>query len=72
MSRSPHVDQASEASADSVTAAEDLAYQEERRRKQYEAIYATSVDLDDEDDPQVVLAELKAIRKEMGNRLRGG
>ncbi|MFI6211979.1 hypothetical protein ACIBCD_08275 [Nocardia brasiliensis] len=72
MSRPPHIDRAADASADDVTAAEELAYREQRRRKQYEAIHATSVALDDEEDPQMVLAELKAIRKEVANRFRGG
>ncbi|KIA64042.1 hypothetical protein [Nocardia vulneris] len=73
MSRPPHTDRAADASADDVTAAEELAYREQQRRTQYEAIHATSVALDDEEDPRMVLAELQVIRKEIADRrLRGG
>ncbi|WP_433577196.1 hypothetical protein [Nocardia brasiliensis] len=73
MSKPPHIDRAADASADDATDAEELVNREERRRRQYEAIHATSVALDDEEDPQMVLAELKVIRKEIADRrLRGG
>lgn len=40
-----------------------LAYRDERRQRQYEAIMATSVDIDDEDDPAEVLQRLREIRE---------
>ncbi|WP_433757619.1 helix-turn-helix domain-containing protein [Nocardia sp. CA-135398] len=51
-----------------VLLADVLAYRDERRRKQYEALAATAVDLEDEDDPEAVLAQLREIRKEVAKR----
>lgn len=47
-----------------------IAYREQRRRRQYEALEATAIDIDDEDDPQTVAANLRAIRKEVAERRR--
>lgn len=47
-----------------------LAYRERRRQRQYDAIFDTSVDVDAEDDPAVVLEQLKAIRTTVAARRR--
>jgi excisionase family DNA binding protein len=47
-----------------------LAYREARRRRQYDAIFDTSVDLNEEEDPAVVQARLKQIRKQRAERRR--
>lgn len=39
-----------------------LTYRAKRRKRQYDAIFDTSVDLDEEEDPDVVQARLKQIR----------
>ncbi|WP_280432952.1 helix-turn-helix domain-containing protein [Nocardia brasiliensis] len=48
-----------------------LAYREQRRHRQYEALAATAFGLDDEEDPAAVLAELREIRKEAARKRRG-
>ncbi|MGV9615955.1 helix-turn-helix domain-containing protein [Nocardia xishanensis] len=48
-----------------------LAYRDERRRRQYEALAASSVELDDDDDPDAVRAQLREIREEVARRRRG-
>ncbi|MCP2291677.1 excisionase family DNA-binding protein [Nocardia amikacinitolerans] len=48
-----------------------LAYRDERRKRQYEALAASSVELDEEDDMEAVRAELREIRKEVARRRRG-
>jgi excisionase family DNA binding protein len=47
-----------------------LDYRERRRQRQYDAIAATGVDLDAEDDPVAVQEQLRAIRKELAERRR--
>jgi excisionase family DNA binding protein len=47
-----------------------LAYREARRKRQYDAIFDTSVDLNEEEDPAVVQARLKEIRKQRAERRR--
>ncbi|WP_141717926.1 hypothetical protein [Nocardia altamirensis] len=74
MDTPPKVDSTSPAYSNSVstqTSADVSAQQEQRRQKQYDALMSTSVPLDDEDDPSVVLAELRAIRKEVARERRG-
>ena len=48
-----------------------LDYRERRRRNQYDAIAATGVELDAEDDPAAVQEQLRAIRQELADRRRG-
>jgi excisionase family DNA binding protein len=48
-----------------------LDYRERRRQRQYDAIAATGVELDAEDDPAAVQEQLRAIRKELADRRRG-
>ncbi|WP_433163729.1 helix-turn-helix domain-containing protein [Kribbella sp. CA-247076] len=47
-----------------------LEYRDRRRQRQYDAIAATGVDLDAEDDPVAVQEQLRAIRKELADRRR--
>lgn len=47
-----------------------LAYRERRRRRQYEAIAETAIDLDAEEDPVAVQEQLRQIRKELAERRR--
>lgn len=47
-----------------------LAYREERRQRQYQAIADTSVDVNEEDDPALVQEQLKEIRKQRAGRRR--
>lgn len=53
-----------------VLLGELLAYRERRRQRQYDAISATAVDIDEEDDPETVREQLKKIRKEAAARRR--
>lgn len=48
-----------------------LAFREERRRAQYEALEAMSVDIDDEEDLESALESLKRIRRGGSERRRG-
>ncbi|MDN5757011.1 MAG: helix-turn-helix domain-containing protein [Tomitella sp.] len=48
-----------------------LAYRERRRQRQYAMLTATAVDLDDEDDPQEMLARLREARKAVAQRQHG-
>jgi excisionase family DNA binding protein len=48
-----------------------LDYRERRRQRQYDAIAATGVELDAEDDPVAVQEQLRAIRQELADRPRG-
>ncbi|MGY4767714.1 helix-turn-helix domain-containing protein [Kribbella sp. CWNU-51] len=48
-----------------------LDYRERRRQRQYDAIAATGVELDAEDDPVAVQEQLRAIRQELADRRRG-
>jgi excisionase family DNA binding protein len=47
-----------------------LAFREERRREQYAALAATSVDLDDEDNLEATLDALRAARQAVAGRRR--
>jgi excisionase family DNA binding protein len=47
-----------------------LAYRERRRAQQYAALEATAVDVDDEDDLDTVLAELREARRVTAERRR--
>ncbi|WP_174189140.1 helix-turn-helix domain-containing protein [Nocardia barduliensis] len=47
-----------------------LEYQQARKLRQYEAIEATAVDIDTEDDPEVVRARLKEARRAVAARRR--
>ncbi|NKY53243.1 helix-turn-helix domain-containing protein [Nocardia vermiculata] len=47
-----------------------LSYQEARKIRQYDAIAATSVDIDPEEDPAVVRDRLKRARREIAARRR--
>lgn len=47
-----------------------LAYRERRRAAQYAFLAATSVDEDDYEDPEEVLARLRAARREVAKRRR--
>ncbi|WP_323138049.1 helix-turn-helix domain-containing protein [Nocardia sp. alder85J] len=40
-----------------------LRYREARRQRQYEALAATAVEIDAGDDPEAVLAQLRAVRR---------
>jgi excisionase family DNA binding protein len=48
-----------------------LDYRRKRRKAQYAMLAATSVDLDEEDDPSEVAAQLRAVRKAVAARRRG-
>ena len=48
-----------------------LEYRERRRQRQYAMLEATAVDIDDEDDPADVIAQLRAARQSVaGHRKR--
>ncbi len=47
-----------------------LAYREDRRKRQYDAILNTAADLSDEEDPIAVQRRLKQIRKQRAGRRR--
>ncbi|MBV6756551.1 helix-turn-helix domain-containing protein [Rhodococcus opacus] len=49
-----------------------LAYQQQRRARQYEALAQTTVQIDDEDDPAEVAEQLKIARKAVAERRRAG
>lgn len=49
-----------------------LEFREERRREQYEALEATAVDLDDEDDLASTIDSLKEARRAIAKRRRQG
>jgi len=48
-----------------------LAYREQRRARQYAALEATSVILDDEDDLNSALQQLREVRRVVAARRRG-
>lgn len=54
-----------------VLLSDALAYRERRRQRQYAMLTATAVDLDDEDDPQEMLARLREARKAVAQRQHG-
>ncbi|WP_216917367.1 helix-turn-helix domain-containing protein [Nocardia noduli] len=45
-----------------------LAYRDARRRRQYDALAATTVDIDSEDDPATVQEQLRAVRRLVAER----
>lgn len=45
-----------------------LVYREERRQRQYDALAATSVDIDTEDDPEIIREQLREARKAVAQR----
>ena len=47
-----------------------LAYREQRREDQYRALEATSVDIDDEEDVETVLASLREARRNVAEQRR--
>ena len=47
-----------------------LAYRDERRNRQYEALAATTVDIDTEDDPEVIRQQLREARRVVAQRRR--
>ncbi len=47
-----------------------LAYREQRRQRQYDMLAATSIDLDDEDDAEVVAAQMSEVRRAVAARRR--
>lgn len=47
-----------------------LAYRERRRQRQYDAIADTGVDLDAEEDPAAIQAQLRQIRQELAEQRR--
>jgi hypothetical protein len=47
-----------------------LAYREQRRNRQYEALAATAVDIDAEDDPEVVRQQLRETRRIVAQQRR--
>ncbi|MGB5111147.1 MAG: DNA-binding protein, partial [Mycobacterium sp.] len=47
-----------------------LTYREQRRTRQYEALAATAVDIDADDDPKVVRQQLREARRLVAERRR--
>jgi hypothetical protein len=47
-----------------------LAYRDQRREEQYRALEATSVDIDDEEDIDEVLASLRDARRDIAKQRR--
>jgi excisionase family DNA binding protein len=47
-----------------------LTYREQRRNRQYEALAATAVDIDADDDPEVVRERLREARRAVAERRR--
>lgn len=47
-----------------------LSYREHRRNRQYEALAATAVDIDTEDDPEVIRQQLRDARRIVAERRR--
>lgn len=50
--------------------ADVLTYREHRRQAQYDMLAATAIDLDDQDDPAIVLQELRAARRAVAAQRR--
>jgi hypothetical protein len=40
-----------------------LAYREERRKRQFEALAATAIDIDGDDDPETIRKQLREARR---------
>ena len=47
-----------------------LAYRDERRTRQYEALAATAVDVDSDDDPETIRQQLREARRVVAERRR--
>jgi hypothetical protein len=47
-----------------------LAYREQRRNRQYEALAATAVDIDADEDPEVIRRRLREARRVVAQRRR--
>lgn len=47
-----------------------LAYREQRRNRQYEALAATTVDINADDDPEVIRRRLREARRVVAQRRR--
>jgi len=47
-----------------------LAYRDQRRKRQYEALAATAVDIDSEDEPEAIRERLREARQVMAQRRR--
>lgn len=47
-----------------------LAYRDERRNRQYEALAATAVDIDSDDDPETIRKQLREARRVVAERRR--
>jgi excisionase family DNA binding protein len=47
-----------------------LAYREERRSQQYQALEATAIDIDDEEDIESVLSSLREARRDLADQRR--
>jgi excisionase family DNA binding protein len=47
-----------------------LAYRDQRRNRQYEALAATAVDIDTEDDPEIIREQLREARRVVTKRRR--
>ena len=47
-----------------------LSYRDQRREEQYRALAATSVDVDEEEDIEAVLASLREVRREVAGQRR--
>jgi excisionase family DNA binding protein len=47
-----------------------LAYRDERRTRQYEALAATAVDIDSNDDPETIRRQLREARHVVAQRRR--
>jgi len=45
-----------------------LAYRDERRNRQYEALAATAVDIDSDDDPETIRQQLRKARRAVAER----
>ncbi|MBF6173417.1 helix-turn-helix domain-containing protein [Nocardia blacklockiae] len=48
--------------------ADVLAYRESRRQRQYDALTASEVDIDAEDDPEAIREQLREVRRQVARR----
>jgi excisionase family DNA binding protein len=47
-----------------------LAYRDERRKRQYDALAATAIDIDSDDDPETIRKQLREARRVVAARRR--
>ena len=47
-----------------------LAYRDERRKRQYDALSATAIDIDSDDDPETIRKQLREARRVVAARRR--